>query len=198
MERSISKNYVPFCHVWKCFSAHRKPLCMIRAPWKGVTDKILIFSLFIGAFPESALYARKDLLQRPSHVATKTFQALRIFVNDELHELYAGLKTAEKFLKPGGRLVALSFHSLEDRIIKRFFQGIDMSEKFNLSIRQKVRQMGRNSSNQEEDEGEEELSSGNANSRWTAIQKQVLTPQVQDIEHNPRGRSAKLRGAIKL
>ncbi|KAJ6652654.1 hypothetical protein lerEdw1_011224 [Lerista edwardsae] len=163
-----------------------------------ITRTQQLASIVAGAFPESALYARKDLLQRPSHVATKTFQALRIFVNDELHELYAGLKTAEKFLKPGGRLVALSFHSLEDRIIKRFIQGIDMSEKFNLSIRQKVRQMGRNSSNQEEDEGEEELSSGNANSRWTAIQKHVLTPQAQDIEHNPRGRSAKLRGAIKL
>lgn len=159
---------------------------------------IAIFSLFVGAFPESALYARKDLLHRPTHVATKTFQALRIFVNDELHELYAGLKAAEKFLKPGGRLVALSFHSLEDRIIKRFLQGIDMSEKFNLSIRQKVRQMGRSSANLEEVEDEEELSSGSTNSRWIAIQKQVLTPQVKDIENNPRGRSAKLRGAIKL
>ncbi|XP_066491190.1 12S rRNA N4-methylcytidine (m4C) methyltransferase [Tiliqua scincoides] len=160
-----------------------------------ITRTQQLASIVAGAFPEAALYARKDLLQRPTHVATKTFQALRIFVNDELHELYAGLKAAEKFLKPGGRLVALSFHSLEDRVIKRFLQGIDMSEKFNLNIRQKIRLMGKNSSNQED---EEELSSGNTNSRWTAIQKQVLTPQVKDIEHNPRGRSAKLRGAIKL
>lgn len=163
-----------------------------------ITRTQQLASIVAGAFPESALYARKDLLHRPTHVATKTFQALRIFVNDELHELYAGLKAAEKFLKPGGRLVALSFHSLEDRIIKRFLQGIDMSEKFNLSIRQKVRQMGRSSSNLEEVEDEEELSSGSTNSRWIAIQKQVLTPQVKDIENNPRGRSAKLRGAIKL
>ncbi|KYO21939.1 putative methyltransferase-like protein 15 [Alligator mississippiensis] len=58
-------------------------------------------SIVAGAFPAAALYARKDLLQRPTHVATKTFQALRIFVNDELHELYNGLRTVEKFLKPG-------------------------------------------------------------------------------------------------
>ncbi|XP_062974858.1 12S rRNA N4-methylcytidine (m4C) methyltransferase [Elgaria multicarinata webbii] len=160
-----------------------------------ITRTQQLASIVAGAFPETALYARKDLLHRPTHVATKTFQALRIFVNNELHELYAGLKAAEKFLKPGGRFVALSFHSLEDRIIKRFLLGRDMSEKFNLSIRQRIRQVGKNSP---EDEEEDELSSGNANSRWTAIQKKVLTPQAKDIESNPRGRSAKLRGAIKL
>ncbi|CAO2579604.1 12S rRNA N4-methylcytidine methyltransferase [Lemmus lemmus] len=112
----------------------------------------------------SIVAARKDLLQRSTHIATKTFQALRIFVNNELNELYTGLKTAQKFLKTGGRLVALSFHSLEDRIVKRFLLGISMTERFNLSIRQ----------------------------------KKVLTPEDQDVQDNPRGRSAKLRAAIKL
>lgn len=135
------------------------------------------------------MYARTDLLQRPTHIATKSFQALRIFVNNELHELYAGLKTAEKFLKPGGCLVALSFHSLEDRIIKRFLQGTDMSEKYNLSIKQKIRQ-SRNIFSEEEKESE--------NSKWTSMKKKVLTPQAEDIQNNPRGRSAKLRAAIKL
>ncbi|XP_048340543.1 12S rRNA N4-methylcytidine (m4C) methyltransferase [Sphaerodactylus townsendi] len=156
---------------------------------------IFFFTFFkTGAFPEAALYARKDLLQRPTHIATKTFQALRIFVNNELHELLAGLKVAEKLLKPGGRLVTLSFHSLEDRIIKRFLYGIDISEKFNLSVRQKIRQVGKNSS----EEVNNDLATYNVNSRWTAIRKKVLTPQAKDNCENPRGRSAKLRGAIKL
>ncbi|NXJ82012.1 MET15 protein, partial [Trogon melanurus] len=159
-----------------------------------ITRTQQLASIVAGAFPASALYARKDLLQRPTHVATKTFQGLRIFVNDELRELFIGLKTAEKFLKPGGRLVALSFHSLEDRVIKRFLHGIDMTEKYNLGSRQKIRQALKNYSKEDAQESPHRKS----NSKWFFIQKKVLTPQAKDIETNPRGRSAKLRAAIKL
>ncbi|XP_004755949.1 12S rRNA N4-methylcytidine (m4C) methyltransferase isoform X1 [Mustela putorius furo] len=152
-------------------------------------------SIVAGAFPPSAVFARKDLLQRSTHIATKTFQAFRIFVNNELNELYIGLKTAQKFLRPSGRLVALSFHSLEDRIVKRFLLGISMTERFNLSARQKVIQASQLGSGHENKEGG---LIGRAPLMWELIHKKVLTPEDQDVQENPRARSAKLRAAIKL
>lgn len=167
--------------------------------WKILIFPVLFSSflqnLFIGAFPPSAVFARKDLLQRSTHIATKTFQAFRIFVNNELNELYTGLKTAQKFLRPGGRLVALSFHSLEDRIVKRFLLGISMTERFNLSARQKVIQASQLGSGHENKEG---AFIGRAPLMWELIHKKVLTPEDQDVQDNPRARSAKLRAAIKL
>ncbi|XP_071974667.1 12S rRNA N(4)-cytidine methyltransferase METTL15 isoform X2 [Engystomops pustulosus] len=141
------------------------------------------------------LYERKDLLQRPAHVATKTFQALRIFVNDELNQLHAGLQTAQKFLRPGGRLVAISFHSLEDRIVKRFLFGIPMDEKPNLSARHRIRQGQRDFMDVDDDE---QFTNPPPNLAWKILQRKVLKPEQQDVLENPRGRSAKLRAAIKL
>ncbi|XP_037685051.1 12S rRNA N4-methylcytidine methyltransferase [Choloepus didactylus] len=160
-----------------------------------ITRTQQLASIIAGAFPASAIYARKDLLQRSTHIATKTFQAFRIFVNNELNELYTGLKTAQKFLRPGGRLVALSFHSLEDRIVKRFLLGISMTERFNLSARQKVIQTSRLGLGQENKEG---IPIERDPLMWKLIHKKVLTPEDQDVQDNPRGRSAKLRAAIKL
>ncbi|KAM9302128.1 12S rRNA N(4)-cytidine methyltransferase METTL15 [Gastrophryne carolinensis] len=150
-----------------------------------------------------SLYNRKDLLQRPAHSATKTFQALRIFVNNELNELHAGLQTAQMFLKKGGRLVVISFHSLEDRIVKRFLHGISMAERPNLSARQRIRQAQREKVEdleieEDDDDDDDEIANMESNPTWDALQRKVVTPNYEDVLENPRGRSAKLRAAIKL
>ena len=107
------------------------------------------------------------------HPATRTFQGLRIFVNEELDELHLARSAAERVLKPGGRLVVVSFHSLEDRIVKNF-----------LNARGKV-------------------SGGSRHLPEIALEppsfqiltKRPVTSDDAEISANPRARSAKLRGA---
>ncbi|XP_066510668.1 12S rRNA N4-methylcytidine methyltransferase-like [Hoplias malabaricus] len=149
-------------------------------------------SIVAGAFPDSALYSRRDRLQRPSHIATKTFQALRVFVNDELNELVSGLDAAQSVLKPGGRLCVLTFHSLEDRITKRFLRGQDLS----APPRRNVRQWARDQL-QEEEEEDEETERGRESCHWVSLEKKVVVPGEEEVQENPRARSAKLRVAIR-
>ncbi|XP_056614293.1 probable methyltransferase-like protein 15 [Triplophysa dalaica] len=155
-------------------------------------------SIVAGAFPASALFARRDRLQRPSHVATKTFQALRIFVNDELNELHAGLRTAQTLLRPKGRLCVLTFHSLEDRLVKRFLRGEDLAAPPRLSIRQraKARREAVEEEREEEEESEEE-EKGLEDAYWVILQKKVMKPSEEEVQENPRARSAKLRTAVR-
>ncbi|KAJ8272444.1 hypothetical protein COCON_G00113030 [Conger conger] len=148
-------------------------------------------SIVAGAFPAGALYARRDLLQRPAHLATKTFQALRIFVNDELNELYAGLQAAQAFLRPGGRLCVLTFHSLEDRTVKRFLQGLDPSAPPCRGLHRRTRPGA------EAGPGHEEAEPASS-ADWAILHKGVITPHREEVQANPRGRSAKLRVACKL
>lgn len=108
------------------------------------------------------------------HPATRVFQALRIFVNDELGELARALLAAERVLKPGGRLVVVTFHSLEDRIVKRFIA--DRSE------------MGSGSRHMPE-----------AQARVATFQKlgSAATAGEAELSANPRSRSARLRAAVR-
>lgn len=106
--------------------------------------------------------------------ATRSFQALRIVVNDELGELERGLAAAEKALKPGGRLAVVSFHSLEDRIVKDF-------------LRERA---GRNANPSRHLPAATE-----AKSFFTLIGKQPVTPGEAECARNPRARSARLRVA---
>ena len=109
------------------------------------------------------------------HPATRTFQALRIFVNEELDELHQALSAAERVLRPGGRLVVVSFHSLEDRIVKNF-----------LGLRGKVSAGSRH---------QPEIVQ--AATSFEILTKRPVVPGEAEIAANPRARSAKLRAAAR-
>jgi 16S rRNA (cytosine1402-N4)-methyltransferase len=107
------------------------------------------------------------------HPATRTFQGLRIFVNAELDELHLALSAAERVLKPGGRLVVVSFHSLEDRIVKNF-------------LVERARAGG----------GSRHLPElAQPAPSFVILTKRPVSPGDAEISANPRARSAKLRAA---
>ena len=113
-----------------------------------------------------------------THPATRVFQALRIFINDELGELYRGLCAAEKLLKPGGRLVVVTFHSLEDRIVKSFFR------RRAGEVRGGSRYLP-------------EVETQSVSASFDLPKRSVTKPSKTEIEENARSRSAKLRLAIR-
>jgi 16S rRNA (cytosine1402-N4)-methyltransferase len=110
-----------------------------------------------------------------THSATKVFQALRIFVNKEISELIYGLINAAKVVKKDGVIAVVTFHSLEDRIVKYFFKSL--TENKSVS-----RYMPKN---------EEKIN------LFKSISKKPITPSTNEIKENPPSRSAKLRYIIK-
>jgi 16S rRNA (cytosine1402-N4)-methyltransferase len=111
------------------------------------------------------------------HPATRVFQALRIAVNDELSELEAGLIAAERVLKAGGRLAVVTFHSLEDRVVKTFLAE-------------------RAAAPSSPSRHAPPAAAGAAPS-FTLLHKRARTPSAAEIAVNPRARSAKLRAAVR-
>ncbi len=112
------------------------------------------------------------------HPATRIFQALRIFINDELGELYRGLCAAESLLKPGGRLIVVTFHSLEDRIVKNFLRRRSAAPSA----------------------GSRHLPSAPDvvfTPSFTLPKKSVTKPSQAEVLENPRSRSAKMRCAVR-
>src|SRR6188508_3580042 len=116
-------------------------------------------------------------VRRRTHPATRVFQALRIAVNEELDALEDGLAAAMDLLRPGGRLVVLSYHSLEDRIVKRFLnaerRGCVCPPELPVCV------CGRNP-------------------RLRLLTTKPVTPAPSEVEANPRARSARLRAAERL
>jgi 16S rRNA (cytosine1402-N4)-methyltransferase len=111
------------------------------------------------------------------HPATKSFQALRIAVNEELVELVEALHAAERALRPGGRLVVVTFHSLEDRLVKSFFGA----------------RSGRGETGSRRLPGE----APPAPATFVQESRQPITPSASEVAENPRARSAKLRFATR-
>lgn len=105
---------------------------------------------------------------------TKLFQALRIEVNGEMEALKMALEQSLKVLRPGGVLAVISYHSLEDRLVKNFFR----SGNFSGSV--------------------EKDFYGRANTPWEQVTRKAIAPSAEEVERNPRSRSAKLRIARKL
>jgi 16S rRNA (cytosine1402-N4)-methyltransferase len=109
-----------------------------------------------------------------SHPATRSFQAIRIAVNAEFSELAEGLAAAERALKPGGLLAVVTFHSLEDRIVKRFFQ-LASGHEANANRYAPAR--------------------ADTTARFDMVTRKAVAPDEAEVARNPRARSAKLRVA---
>lgn len=113
---------------------------------------------------------------RDNDPATRTFQALRIYINDELGELKRGLEAAERILMPGGRLAVVAFHSLEDRCVKKFL----------------AERLGRNNGVSRHALAREPSS---RTASFKLITKKPIYPTSSEVQSNPRARSARLRVA---
>ena len=111
-----------------------------------------------------------------SHPATRSFQGLRIAVNNEYGELFQGLMAAERALKPGGQLAVVTFHSVEDRMVKRFLTA---------------RSGGGGNANRFAPETSRDAP------QFEVKKRKAIGPDAQELEENPRSRSAKLRVAIR-
>jgi 16S rRNA (cytosine1402-N4)-methyltransferase len=107
----------PMAHIFKLYGDERQSGRVATAILRRRVEQPFERTLDLAAVVEKALGGRRGA---PIHPATRVFQALRIAVNDELGQLRQGLEAAEAALSPGGRLVVVTFHSLEDRIVKAF------------------------------------------------------------------------------
>lgn len=164
----------PLAHLIKEYGEERESGRIASAILRRRADQPFSRTLDLAEVIERALGGRRGA---PIHPATRTFQALRIAVNDELGELAEGLAAAEQVLKPGGRLVVVTFHSLEDRMVKRFLN--ERAGKGGGGSRHLPPQ------------------AAGAKPSFTLIGKGLVEATEAEARDNPRARSAKLRAAIR-
>ncbi|MBJ3774948.1 16S rRNA (cytosine(1402)-N(4))-methyltransferase RsmH [Acuticoccus mangrovi] len=153
-------------HLLRTYGEERRAGAVARAI---VAARPITTTAELAALCERTVRASRDGI----HPATRTFQALRIAVNDELGELARGLAAAERVLAEGGRLVVVAFHSLEDRIVKRFFA--DRTSTGGGSRHLPV--------------------AAGPEPSFTYIERKAVAPSEAETRANPRARSAKLRAA---
>ncbi len=153
-------------------------------PYAGPIARKIVQARMAGAIETTAELAaivtqgiRED---KKNETLSRIFQALRIEVNDELGNLRSSLAQAVGILRPGGRIVVVAYHSLEDRIVKDFFKNESRPEFAAGSLGALKERI--------------DLSSA----RLKVLTKKAVTPSAEEIERNPRARSAKLRAAEKV
>jgi len=164
----------PMAHIFKLYGDERQSGRVATAILRRRVEKPFERTLDLAAVVEKALGGRRGAAIHP---ATRVFQALRIAVNDELGELRAGLEAAEATLAPGGRMVVVTFHSLEDRIVKAFLTertGNAPGGSRHAPVAIETRKPS-----------------------FTLLFKGAHEAGEAELASNPRARSAKLRAAVR-
>jgi 16S rRNA (cytosine1402-N4)-methyltransferase len=153
------------------FGEERRARAIARAIVARRGDKPILRTAELADIVARVIGRKRD---ETKHPATRTFQAIRLYLNEELDELAKGLAAAERLLRTGGRLVVVTFHSLEDRIAKRFFAS-------------------RSAPGPRASRHLPEISDEGRAPSFRLLNRRPLEPSHEEIRRNPRSRSARLR-----
>lgn len=156
-------------HILRLWGDLRKPAPIVRAILQARAREPILTTGRLAEVIRPAVNPKREKAEM-----AQVFQALRIEVNDEMQALQQFLTSTLRILRPGGRLVVITYHSLEDRMVKNFMRT------------------GRIDGTEEKD------FFGRSLSPWRLITRQPLTPSPGEVESNPRSRSAKMRAAQRL
>ena len=138
----------------------------VETPWK-------VANCLVKARAAAPVTTTAQLVGAVKPCMTKLFQALRIEVNGEMEALKMALEQSLRVLKPGGRLVVISYHSLEDRLVKNFMRSGNFSGQVEKDF------------------------FGRSQAPFDLVTRKAVTPSAEELDRNPRSRSAKLRAAVK-